>query len=1078
MRAAIQFSNVIRRALHNKKAGMIQRQVRRMIGLHRVRERRKRFSFVYDRLLGLIRATIQSLSCNTSGAATPCSYNAIPELFATTMLEENSTVQKSRMDVQVEAFDFSMCSLVALGKYDLVRRIGSAMAVAAHYEENVATSIAVNKANGRGCVGTEAELALTVAYLGLSACWSRVGRRRYTRLDFMEEALGLMMQHSAAALAQAQQSMHELTQRYSAMTAGPLMVEEDSLPYHNRSLSRRLENVAETASCSNANQLDQVVSAPHGGLPAWLLALEEDTVDLYYMAVLAMKGVTSPYDAMLLTAEWVWYQACVHEHNAAADDMVVLHEMHLRRSRQKKRLWEGVGAPTIGNVQRRSTTADSDRATVGGNTRGLFSLADIVVARTAEDAEAALLLEECSEPEVDPIQLEQERRFAAAAAHRVYAVRRVYALLQRAQRLLSAESLDRKEIADRIDLFHDLHMTEQRVLLVDTKACPFPFRAHFYTTQEAIDRQRMASKAAANAKQSGAAEAELGKSIVSCWQGEIIGTGNLEVDLQVILCGKSVLIKGSVLLHRLVEAADDLPSGSTLPSSSSNNTDNRKSRSTHEKDIVRGDRKSSSCERSEDVIVVAVRPMVLMRAEVTSMIERIKEELGLIEHAVAAAAQDEASETNSASDSLTSSKERLSMAEQGAEGQTKKSVSSQQGAQDGSHHHSRSSGRGHHGHTMGEYERLAEYIQKNLRLVSCQEAHWDPFLAHSVRVMRERARKNTDTRRFDFAPKDGVRSDNEKTAYIPPLGIPSVRFSIPVVEYQRKIFNESQTVVHATHLLQRVYRGYRGRAKFRRMRWKRMEYERQAQGTLDVRGAHDRVRRWRGNRLTVLQRLFRGYRWRKRLHALRCAVLVVQCAFRIFRARGIMEAERRRRREGAPVVPMLGQGRGVQVGDRKFTLKIFRSGTNYRLEGVDLLRGAVYEGAVYTAEVMRLITEHNNSIKGETLQANSLRIMPWQHERVVELIIANLGLMPKILAVTAQFGARSSCNNSQQYILVTNKNASLTATAVVSPATYHQLTGSASQSVLDVATAHTQKQRLQRYAQFRQNIKYNRHLTK
>ena len=190
-----------------------------------------------------------------------------------------------------------------------------------------------------------------------------------------------------------------------------------------------------------------------------------------------------------------------------------------------------------------------------------------------------------------------------------------------------------------------------------------------------------------------------------------------------------------------------------------------------------------------------------------------------------------------------------------------------------------------------------------------------------------------------------------------------------------------------------------------------------------------------------------------------------------------MEAERRRRREGAPVVPMLGQGRGVQVGDRKFTLKIFRSGTNYRLEGVDLLRGAVYEGAVYTAEVMRLITEHNNSIKGETLQANSLRIMPWQHERVVELIIANLGLMPKILAVTAQLGARSS-SNSQQYILVTNKNASLTATAVVSPATHQQLTGSASQSVLDVATAHTQKQRLQRYAQFRQNLKYNRHLTK
>lgn len=222
-----------------------------------------------------------------------------------------------------------------------------------------------------------------------------------------------------------------------------------------------------------------------------------------------------------------------------------------------------------------------------------------------------------------------------------------------------------------------------------------------------------------------------------------------------------------------------------------------------------------------------------------------------------------------------------------------------------------------------------------------------------------------------------------------------------------------------------------------------------------------------------MQRLFRGYRWRKRLYQMKCASLVVQCAFRMHRARKIVSAERRRRAEGAPVVPMLGHGRGVQIGDIKFTLKIYRSGTNYRLEGLDFLRGVTYEGAVYTPEVMELIKTHNSSIVGTTLYANSQRIMPWQHERVTELIIANLGLMPKIAAVSTQLGYRAP-TQATQYILVANKAASTTTAPVQPPPTQHQLHGSVSQSILELATAHTQKQRLQRYAQFRQERKFRR----
>jgi len=200
--------------------------------------------------------------------------------------------------------------------------------------------------------------------------------------------------------------------------------------------------------------------------------------------------------------------------------------------------------------------------------------------------------------------------------------------------------------------------------------------------------------------------------------------------------------------------------------------------------------------------------------------------------------------------------------------------------------------------------------------------------------------------------------------------------------------------------------------------------------------------------------------------------LKVQCAFRIFRAKRIVNAERKRRTDGAPVVAMLGQGRGLTVGEFSFTLKIYRSGTNYRLEGLDMLRGIVYDGAVYSQEVMSLIKEHNSGIVGSSVTANSLRIMPWQHERVVELLIANLGVMSATHSVTNQFGG--SGGGQTRYILVADKNASPYTPPLHALATPYQLHGSVSDPVLSLATSHTFKQRMQRHAEHRQNSRVRR----
>ncbi|KAJ1395548.1 hypothetical protein B484DRAFT_268146, partial [Ochromonadaceae sp. CCMP2298] len=294
-----------------------------------------------------------------------------------------------------------------------------------------------------------------------------------------------------------------------------------------------------------------------------------------------------------------------------------------------------------------------------------------------------------------------------------------------------------------------------------------------------------------------------------------------------------------------------------------------------------------------------------------------------------------------------------------------------------------------------------------------------------------------------------------------------------------------QVVAHCTQLLQRAYRGFQGRAKFRRLQWKRAEYSRLQGHTHARRAQLGALQEWRGQRLVQLQRLYRGWLWRKMLRRLKQSALTMQCAFRVLRAKNRARAEVRRRSEGAPVFPMLGAGRGVHLGGAQFTLQILRCGHNYRLLGVDALRGCTYEGSVHAPEALGLIRAHNQAVAEAAAEAaavavraggshphahshssHSSPIMPWQHERVVELLIGNLGLVPSLQPVTSLMGG-----NRQQYVLVARPGC-IDAPPVQRSATALQLSGPSAQSlgagVMHMADALTAKQRGDRFLQFRQ----------
>lgn len=116
----------------------------------------------------------------------------------------------------------------------------------------------------------------------------------------------------------------------------------------------------------------------------------------------------------------------------------------------------------------------------------------------------------------------------------------------------------------------------------------------------------------------------------------------------------------------------------------------------------------------------------------------------------------------------------------------------------------------------------------------------------------------------------------------------------------------------------------------------------------------------------------------------------------------------KRRLLGADVTEMMRQG--VVIDGLLLTLVIYRSGLNYRLLAQDVVNNCEYNGNVWAQDMAAFLDEYNLQYPGSSLVAKQMRVMPWQHTRVVALLAANLSLTTKITAATKQLGAASTRN--------------------------------------------------------------------
>ena len=242
---------------------------------------------------------------------------------------------------------------------------------------------------------------------------------------------------------------------------------------------------------------------------------------------------------------------------------------------------------------------------------------------------------------------------------------------------------------------------------------------------------------------------------------------------------------------------------------------------------------------------------------------------------------------------------------------------------------------------------------------------------------------------------------------------------LPILIYHKRERNLVKSEEVATRNLQKTYRGFRGRLKFKRLYAKRQDWLRQLR-LLD--GARQRLKALRDTRYKLasrIQAMVRGVQTRELLKLKKACALKVQCRFRIFMAYKVFNEKVTRKRDGPKLIEMCSIKK-FKVDDLEFSLTVWRCGFNYKLVGRQR-KGAkkmVCEGYVYRDELERLLRTHNDAIVCRTKDDRNKLIRAWHHERVTDFLVESIGIVSPMTRVTNQLG-------NQLLLIVMNKGASV-----------------------------------------------------
>lgn len=265
------------------------------------------------------------------------------------------------------------------------------------------------------------------------------------------------------------------------------------------------------------------------------------------------------------------------------------------------------------------------------------------------------------------------------------------------------------------------------------------------------------------------------------------------------------------------------------------------------------------------------------------------------------------------------------------------------------------------------------------------------YLIHVVRIV-------SCSTKFQFENKSNENNSNNDMSF---FGIDEevsngFRLVIPFVEYKRRERNDKLKDDYCIKIIQRVYRGFKGRSRFRRIFIRTKERERQILKARKELAELSRIYQSRYRLASLIAARVKGILWRIKLSIMKEMALRIQCMYRIYLAKRKVAAEKRRRLNGPEVIEVI--KKSVAFSDiNQVVITVSRCGNNYRLNGVDYVNDYLYEGFFYQQEIVDLLENtQNDNTNNENIESSTKRIKIWHYESVASLIIANIGVTKMI----------------------------------------------------------------------------------
>ena len=217
---------------------------------------------------------------------------------------------------------------------------------------------------------------------------------------------------------------------------------------------------------------------------------------------------------------------------------------------------------------------------------------------------------------------------------------------------------------------------------------------------------------------------------------------------------------------------------------------------------------------------------------------------------------------------------------------------------------------------------------------------------------------------------------------------------------------------YASRRIQRIFRGFHGRAKMKRMIFRFRQKKEQHEVIKKTRKRMADRRQYRAWCASVVQARIKGIVWRRRLMKMQYAALRIQTVYRGFSVRGKAREEQRKKLEGARVITVYKRGRVVSGVHLLLTVR--RCGLSFKLVGRSEQHMDTFVGYVYRENCAVLVDAHNSSVDNKLAaskaeeEAERQRIADWGYDEDKQSAdVQNIHMMQNLMGSSSGEGGSS-----------------------------------------------------------------------